>query len=321
MKILTRLDALKEIPVPLSFAIGYFDGVHLGHQAVIHEAVLRAGECGGKSVVLTFYPHPARVLRPQDSPLMLTSINHKLDLIKELEVDYCLIIDFTPQFAQTEPEEFIRQLFAACGSLDSICVGQQWAFGHQRRGNTELIRRLGIELGFAVAEVSSVNLHGDVVSSTAIRKHLKEGDLFSVGRYLGRRYSILGEVVHGQKLGRKIGFPTANLEVFTEILPPDGVYVCWARVEGGIFPAVVNLGIKPTLSSSTSAPSVEVHMIDFERDIYGQRLEVIFKKFIRPEKKFDSLVELKEQIARDIEEARGFLAMESIPDKFLKCDL
>ncbi|MDZ4741997.1 MAG: bifunctional riboflavin kinase/FAD synthetase [Verrucomicrobiota bacterium] len=311
MKILTQIDSLKEIRYPLSFAVGYFDGVHLGHQAVIHESVLRAQTSLGKSVVLTFHPHPAKILRPQECPLLLTSLDHKLDLIKDLEVDYFLMIDFTAQFARTPPEEFIRTLFHSCQKLHSISMGHQWAFGHQRKGNIELIRRLGVELGFDVNEVPSVNVQNEVVSSTAIRKYLKEGDLFTVSRYLGRPYSILGEVIEGEKLGRKLGFPTANLHISVELLPPNGVYVCWARVSDKILPAVMNIGMRPTVSEGTLVPLVEVHILDFSENIYGTKIEVIFKKFLRFEKKFNSMDELKKQIVCDVNEARNFLRLET----------
>ncbi|MDK3162339.1 bifunctional riboflavin kinase/FAD synthetase [Kamptonema cortianum] len=286
MKILEHIESLRDLTRPVCIAIGYFDGVHLGHQAVIHDAVVRARANGGVSVALTFNPHPARILRPQESPLMLTSLEHKIGLIKELDADFLLMQPFTLEFARTEPESFIRRLHAVCSPLTSISVGHQWAFGHARKGNVALIRTLGGELGFDVGEVPPVEVNGETVSSTLIRKFLREGDLFTVSRFLGRPYSILGEVVHGDQRGRKIGFPTANLHVGAESLPPEGVYVCRARVDGRTYPAVANVGGRPTVSDcSTPASSVEAHLLDFQGDLYGRRVEVFFKKFLRPEKK------------------------------------
>lgn len=310
MKILEHIESLRDFNRPVCIAIGYFDGVHLGHQAVIHDAVVRARACGGISVALTFNPHPARVLRPQESPLMLTSLDHKIGLIKELDADYLLIQPFTHEFARTSPERFIRSLQEVCQRLASISVGHQWAFGHARAGNVALIRSLGGELGFDVGEVPSVEVRGEIVSSTLIRRFLREGDLFTVSRFLGRPYSILGEVVHGDQRGRKIGFPTANLNVGAESLPPDGVYICRARLDGRTHPAVANIGGRPTVSDDAAlAPSVEVHLLDFQGDIYGLHIEVFFKKFLRPEKKFDSLSDLTAQISRDVVEARDYFGM------------
>lgn len=310
MKTLTQISQLSEINGPVCLAIGYFDGVHLGHQAVIHEAVRRAHSIKAESVVLTFDPHPAKILRPGESPLLLTSLPHKLDLIKGLEADYSLVIEFTEEFARTQPEDFIRSLQSRCPLLECICVGHQWAFGHKRKGNVELISQLGSELGFHVHEVPPVCVQDELVSSTVIRQYVALGDLFSASRFLGRPYSLLGDVITGQKIGSKIGFPTANLNAYAEILPPNGVYVCWARVENQMLPAVANIGCRPTTNQPANTPQVEVHILDFSGELYGSRLEIIFKRYLRPEVKFESLTALSKQIARDVDGARKFLRLD-----------
>lgn len=305
MSPLHSISDLATIPGPLFLAIGVFDGVHLGHRAVIERALADAQAAGGECVLATFDPHPVRVLRPEKAPRLLTSTPHKLRLIRALGVRHLLVIRFDLDFAATPPDAFIRQLAAAGRPLREICVGHQWSFGKGRTGNLELLARLGNELGFDEVGVLAVELDGAVVSSTMIRQAVERGDLARATRLLGREYSILGTVIEGLKLGRTLGFPTANLSAHNEQFPPDGVYAVEVRQIGGApRRGVANIGVRPTLANASGERSLEVHLFDFDGSLYGTDLEVFFRRYLRPERKFPSLEALREQIAADVEEAR-----------------
>lgn len=293
---------LRSIAGPVFLAIGVFDGVHLGHRAVIERSLSDARAHAGTAVVVTFDPHPARVLRPERAPRLLTSTPHKLRIIRSLGIEQVLALPFTEAFAATEPESFIRELAATC-DLREICVGHEWAFGKNRAGNLALLDRLGHELGFDEVGVAAVEIDGEVVSSTIIRAAIEAGDLAKAARLLGRPYSVLGTVKLGNQLGRKLGFPTANLSAHNEQFPPNGVYAVSAEVEGRSLRGVANIGVRPTLEQAGGERLLEVHLFDFQGDLYGSDLEIFFRSFIRPEMKFASLEALKAQIANDALEA------------------
>jgi riboflavin kinase/FMN adenylyltransferase len=305
---LSSIHELASIPGPIHLAIGVFDGVHLGHRAVIERALREARQQGGNAVAMTFDPHPARVLRPEKAPHLLTSTPHKLRLIRDLGVEHILVLPFTRTFADTDPAEFIRSLAAAC-SLREICVGHEWCFGKDRAGNLALMAELGGRLGFDEVGVPAVQIDGEVVSSTLIRRAIQAGDMEKAGRFLGRPYAILGTVIRGQQLGRKLGFPTANIAAHNEQFPPDGVYAVRVRQgsNSGERDGVANIGVRPTLANSTGERLLEVHLFDFAEDIYGAEVEVTFAQFLRPEEKFSSLNALREQIAADSDKARHAL--------------
>jgi riboflavin kinase/FMN adenylyltransferase len=302
--VLRAIDQLRELPGPLFLAIGVFDGVHLGHQAVIRRALEAAQREGGTAVVVSFDPHPVRVLRPEQAPRLLTSTAHKLQLIRDLGVQHQLVIHFDLHFAATPPEEFIRALASAARPLREICVGFYWSFGKGRAGNLALLERMGAELGFAEVGVPAVEIDGEIVSSTLIRAAVEAGDLARGARLLGRDFTILGTVVEGDHLGRTLGFPTANLSAHNEQYPPNGVYAVEARRDGRSLPGVANIGVRPTVKHAGGERLLEVHLFDFEEEIYGEDLEITFRKFLRPEQKFASLDALREQISRDSTEAR-----------------
>jgi len=306
MRILHSIAELKELPGPLFLAIGVFDGVHLGHQAVIRRAIEDAAKQNGTAVVVTFNPHPIRILRPDAAPLLLTANKHKAELIARLGVADLLIIPFTREFAALHAAEFIRQLKDAAQSLRGIYVGHQWSFGHQRSGNLELLQKLGDEWGFEEVGIPVVEVNGNVVSSTAIRQAVATGNLEAAETLLGRPYTVLGTVVEGDKIGRTIGFPTANLSVHNEQLPPDGVYAVQAAWNDQTISGVLNIGNRPTVSAGLKK-TVEVHLLDFSGQLYGQDLEITFLKFLRGEMKFSGLDGLKSQIANDVLEARKLL--------------
>lgn len=306
--VLRSIAELGKIPGPLFLAIGVFDGVHLGHRAVIERALSDARKEAGTAVVVTFDPHPIRLLRPQLAPRLLTSTPHKVRLIRALGVTQLLIIPFDRSFAATPPADFIRALAAAARPLREVCVGFEWSFGKDRAGNLALLEELGQELGFDEVGVPAVEIGGKVVSSTLIRGAVETGDLAEAARLLGREYTILGTVTKGAQLGRQLGFPTANLSAHNEQFPPNGVYAVEVARGSQTLRGVANIGVRPTLENASGERLIEVHLFDFAEDIYGEDLEVTFRRFLRPEQKFPSLDALRTQIAADAMNARAALA-------------
>lgn len=300
---LTAIADLALIRGPIVLAIGVFDGVHLGHRAVIERALADARAKGGSAVVVTFDPHPIRVLRPELAPRLLTSTAHKIRLIRDLGVEHLLIVPFDTVFAETSPADFIRALTKTCNPLREICVGHQWSFGKRRAGNLDLLKVLGDELGFDEVGVPAVEVDGQIVSSTLTRRAIEAGDFAIAARYLGREYAILGTVVEGDRLGRTLGFPTANLSAHNEQFPPNGVYVVTVKRHGQTLRGVVNIGVRPTVAHASGERILEVHLLNFSGELYGEDLELTFGKFLRPEQKFASLAELKAQIRSDVEQA------------------
>ena len=289
-------------------AIGVFDGVHLGHQAVISTSTSHAGSADGTPVVITFDPHPLKVLRPRNAPHLLTATQHKIALIRDLGVEHLLVINFDKKFAATPPENFIQQLVTHSRPLREICVGHEWSFGKDRRGNLDLLKKLGAQFDFDVVGIPPVKVNGAVVSSTAIRQAVEKGDFAKAAAMLGRDYTVLGTVKAGDKLGKKLGYPTANLSAHSEQFPPNGVYLVEARIQGVFYHGVVNLGYRPTISSGKSERVLEIYLLDFDRDIYGENVEVRFVRYLRPERKFDSLEALVGQIELDVRQARELCA-------------
>jgi riboflavin kinase/FMN adenylyltransferase len=303
METLRSISELSKLRGPLFLAIGVFDGVHRGHQAVISTSAEHARAANGTPVVVTFDPHPEKVLRPERAPHLLTATAHKIALIRDLGVEHLLIINFDKSFAATEPEVFVQELVKHSKPLREICVGHEWAFGKNRRGNLELLKKLGEQFNFNVVGIPPVRVNGELISSTTIRRAIEAGDLQKAAAMLDREYTILGTVVRGDNLGKKIGFPTANLSAHSEQFPPNGVYVAEAKLDGIVYPGVVNLGNRPTVSSDKQRV-LEIHLLNFERDIYGNELELHFLRYLRPEKKFDSIEALTRQIEADVAQAR-----------------
>jgi riboflavin kinase/FMN adenylyltransferase len=305
MEILRSIPELAHLPGPLFLAIGVFDGVHRGHQAVISTSAEHAQSENGTPVVVTFDPHPMKVLRPTDAPHLLTATKHKITLIRALGVRHLLVIKFDQAFAATAPEDFVQQLVTHSKPLREICVGHEWSFGKGRRGNLALLRKLGAQFDFEVVGIPAVTLgNGELVSSTAIRHAIEAGDFAKAAEMLGREYTILGTVVRGEHLGKKIGFPTANLSAHSEQFPPNGVYFAQAVLAGTVYPGVVNLGYRPTVSSGKSERVLEIYLLDFDQEIYGKDVEVRFVRYLRPEQKFENLDALAKQIELDVQQAR-----------------
>jgi riboflavin kinase/FMN adenylyltransferase len=300
---LTSLDDLGTVKDALHLALGVFDGVHLGHRAVIQTAVDGAAETGGLAGVLTFEPHPIQVLAPEKAPRrILASIEHKERVLEAMGVSVLVVLPFTREFAERSASEFAEALFSAPGDLRQIAVGEDWMFGHGRHGTAAMLRELGQGHGVEVSTLAPVMERGERISSTRIRQALRDGNLQAAAAMLGRPYTVLGTVVKGRQLGGKIGTPTANIEVGSEQLPPDGVYVVEVTLNGEPMPGVGNLGMRPTVNGK--ARLLEVHLFDFADNIYGREIEVEFGRYLRGEIKFDGIEALKAQIAEDIRDAR-----------------
>ncbi len=302
-----RLDSLDDLatrPGPLHLALGVFDGVHAGHQAVISRAVEAAREDGGKAFVVTFSPHPIRVIAPAKAPAsLLATLDEKAAVVKSLGVDGVLVIRFDAEFARMGAEEFVGKMCA--GNVASIAVGEDWRFGSKRSGDVDMLRRMGAELGFRLEAVAPVMWDGERISSTRIRQAIRDGNFDAVEKMLGRPYEVSGKVIEGRKLGRELGFPTANLRLGDLQTPKDGV---WSVEVDGKHRGVANLGMRPTVGGDERL--LEVHLFDFSGDLYGKTLRVKFLRYIRPERKFASLDELKAQIAKDTAEVKEWRSPE-----------
>jgi riboflavin kinase/FMN adenylyltransferase len=338
-------------------ALGFFDGVHLGHQQIIQQTIADAQAHEAVALVVTFDEHPNAVVAPSQVPPLIYSLPQRIRTIESLGAEALLVLRFDKPFSEQSGETFIRQL--ACdlggggaptgdglqgaarpsagaeagspdrrarsdapghnlqgdarkrsaenvspGSIRSVCVGEDFVFGYRRSGNVALLTRLGGEMNFTVHGIAAVSLEGQVVSSTRIREAIRCGDLEAAGRMLGRSYSLAARVVKGDQLGRKLGFPTANLEVNGLVLPPKGVYAARVLIQGRSHEAVLNIGHRPTVQSPTPQLRVEVHLLKFTGELYGEELAVNFLARLRDEREFASLDDLKNQIARDIGEAR-----------------
>jgi len=304
MRIIHAADELRPAGRKVCVAIGVFDGVHLGHQQVIRRMLADADQCEAIPIVVTFDRHPSAIVAPDRAPPLIYSLPQRLRAIGSLGLDTTWLIHFDEAFSRKTGEEFVRLLVREFGHLHSVCVGANFHFGHKRSGNVELLRALGAELHFVVHGLSAVALDGQVISSTRIREAIRSGQFDAASEMLGRAYSLSGIVQKGDQLGRRLGFPTANIEASGLVLPPNGVYAVHVHASGKSHRAVLNLGVRPTLANSTVQRRVEVHLLDFGGDLYGQELEVNFVARLRDERKFASLDTLKEQIAVDIASAR-----------------
>ncbi len=313
MRTLTAIESLADLPGPQHLAIGVFDGVHRGHQAVLRSAVDAAHAVHGTAIVVTFDPHPAEILAPDKAPKRLTSLRQQTALFDALGFDALLAIPFSRSIAGQSPDAFIAQLQAS-GRLAGIHVGVDWAFGKGRAGNVTLLAKLGQQHGFQLRAIEPVLHEEQRISSTAIRTALAAGELEDVASLLGRPYRIAGNVVTGDQLGRQLGFPTANIALEVEALPPHGVYVVHAELLPHQPYGVANLGVRPSIGGSL-ALRFEVHFLDWpEADLYGKDLEVTLLHHLRGEQRFDGLPALQSQIARDLQAAREWIAENTIPE-------
>jgi riboflavin kinase/FMN adenylyltransferase len=303
VKLIHEPSGLSGAGGPVVLAIGVFDGVHLGHRAVLDRALVEARASGALPVAATFDPHPAKVLRPDAAPRLLTATAHKLRLIEALGYQHALLLSFDARLAATPPEEFLAALTRGATRLQAIVVGCDWRFGRGRQGTVGLIRATGAREGFDAIEIPAVQLEGAPVSSTRIREAVQRGDLAQAARCLGRPYAILGTVIAGDQIGRKLGFPTANLRAHNEQFPPDGVYAISSDWHGRKLSGVANIGWRPTIGGNERR--LEVHFLDFAEDLYGCDIEVAFDAFLRPEQRFPGPEALSHQIGLDVAAARA----------------
>ena len=300
MKIIHAAKELLPDNRPVCLAIGFFDGVHLGHQQIIRQTLDNARQTGARALVLTFDRHPNTAVAPNRVPPLIYSLPKKIRTLESLGVENLLVLHFDKPFSEQPGEAFVRGLVRDLGRIHSLCVGATFTFGHKRQGNVALLKTLGAELNFAVHGLAAVSLDGKIVSSTRIREAVRAGDLDLAGQMLGRPYSLAARVVPGDRLGRQLGFPTANLDVAGLALPPNGVYAVRATLRDRAFRAVVNIGFRPTLGNPNPPLRVEAHLLGFDADIYGEELELAFVGKLRDEMKFSSPDALKKQIAADI---------------------
>ncbi len=287
----------------VAVTIGNFDGVHLGHQALLNELRAAAQPRGLQTAVVIFEPHPREFFAPQQAPARLTSLREKLELFRTMGVDRVHICRFDALFAQKTADDFIHALYEKLNAK-FVLIGDDFRFGSGRAGDFALVQKIGAERGFEVAAVHSVLHDGVRISSTAIRTALASGQIRIAKEYLGRPYSISGRVVHGDATGRKLGYPTANIQMKHNLPPLKGVYVVLAHAEAlGVLQGVASLGIRPTLKHDAKAV-LEVHLFEFDQQIYGRHLRVEFLQKLRDEQKFNGLEGLTRQIALDVENAK-----------------
>ena len=303
MHLLRSLSEFSRFKRPLSLALGVFDGVHVGHQTVIREAVWQARSLKGDAAILTFHPHPAKVLRPESAPRLLTTEQQDYELFSALDTDVCVILDFTRELSRCEPVEFLNELKKAAPSLKVVVVGPNWHFGHDRGGDFKLLKSWASRQKIHAIEVPPLRMDGEIVSSTMIRNQIVAGEIALANPRLARPYQLVGRVVPGEGFGAEIGFPTANLDLESEVVPARGVYSARVLLEGGVFAAAVNVGVRPTISR-TEEVRVEAHLLDFDANLYGYHMRLDFISRIRDERKFRTVEDLKNQIASDVETAR-----------------
>jgi riboflavin kinase/FMN adenylyltransferase len=306
MNVIRAANELNSGSRKVCVAIGVFDGVHLGHQQVIRQTISDARQHEAFSVLVTFDCHPNSVVAPDRIPPLIYPLSKKLRVIESMGIETTFLIHFDKDFSQIPAEEFIRGLARDFKNIHSVCVGSNFTFGHKRQGNVEFLKKLGDELKFTVHGLAAISLDGERVSSTRIRDAIGNGNLDAASQMLGRTYSLVGKIIKGDKVGRQLGFPTANLDFAGLVLPPNGVYAAHAEVAGQTYRAAVNIGVRPTMKSSTPRLHVEAHLLDFAGEIYGKEMELTFVEKLRDEQKFSSPDTLKEQIAKDIEVARKF---------------
>lgn len=291
--------------------IGNFDGVHLGHQAVFRLLQEKAAALGLPVTVVVFEPQPLEFFRPDCAPARLTRLREKLRALEDAGIDRVLVLEFNRHLAGIEAEQFVRSLLLDGLGVGYLYVGDDFRFGKDRRGDMEMLRRFGLQAGFGVEAMGSYQLHGERVSSTRIRELLVAGELALAEQLLGRPYRICGRVAHGDARGRTIGFPTANVDLHRRVSPLSGVYAVSVRgLQEAPLPGVANIGRRPTVAGDDRY-LLEVHLFDFNREIYGQHVEVEFHQQIRDEMKFDSFEALRRQIERDARQARELLGCQA----------
>lgn len=284
-------------------ALGNFDGLHRGHVKIVERVARGAAERAGTPMVLTFEPHPTRVVRPDKAPKLLMTPPQKAEALAKAGMQGMAVVRFTPEVAAWDPETFVRRVLVEWLRVSEVWVGANFVFGHDRSGNFSSLRLLGGRYGFRAGKIDAVRYKDFVVSSTRVRRLISEGRVDEAATLLGRHYFVDGTIVHGLQRGRLLGFPTANLDSENELVPPDGVYATLALLDGLLYPSVTNIGVRPTFHQP-SAVVIEAHLLDQDRDLYGARMRLAFLQRIRDERTFDGVEALKAQIAADCRKAR-----------------
>ena len=290
-------------------AIGNFDGIHLGHQAILKDAADRAAKSGSVATALTFEPAPRKVLRPETAPKRLSTNDQRLEWFRVVGVEAAVVMPFTLELSNLSPQEFVEKILLAQLCVRTVLVGENFRFGHKQAGDAHLLRELGKANGFEVVTIPSVHAHGEIVSSTVIRREITDGDVSQAGRLLGRPFVLTGEIVGGTGTGRRFTFPTLNLRPDQELLPATGVYITRTVLDGEKTSrrSVTNIGVRPTFNGT--ALTIETHLLDFSGEVPAKTMELRFWKRLRSEKKFSGPEELRAQIARDIHSARRFFTL------------
>ena len=306
MQIFDHLDKITEPFKNAVITIGNFDGVHIGHQALFHEVIEKADTIDGTSIAMTFDPHPIRVLKQNGDPPLITLYEQKVELIERTGIDVLICVPFTKAFASISADEFIRNLLVEKIGMKAIVVGEDYSFGKDREGNPDMLRAYALDCGFEVIVADWIKAAKGVtdrISSTRIRELVTDGNMAEAEKMLGRHYQIRGRVVTGRDRGGKVlGIPTANINLQDELCPKTGIYAVTVECGGNRFDGVANIGYSPTFEDHEF--TVEVHILDFNANIYGERIRVNFIQRIRDEKKFSAISELIEQIKKDISAAR-----------------
>lgn len=284
--------------------VGTFDGVHLGHWSVLQEIARRAAATGRRSVLVTFDPHPLRIVRPEHAPPLLTTPTEKKEILAESGLDWAVFISFTEALSRYQPRRFVEEILLARLRVEELVIGYDHGFGRDRSGDPDTLTAIGAELGFAVDVVSPVEVDGRAISSSRIRTAIGKADMSEARACLGRPYSVRGVVVRGEGRGRGLGFPTANLHVGDgdKLIPPQGIYAVRAVLRGGTYKGALHLGPRPTFQGSP--PTIELHVLDFDQDIYGEEVRVDFIEYLREIRPFTTVEALVEQIREDVEAAR-----------------
>lgn len=309
MKVYHSTDEIPLIKNPV-LTLGTFDGVHSGHLEVINELKNAAKEINGETVLFTFHPHPRMVLHPDDHNLeLIQPIEERIDKLEKAGIEHLVLFPFTKEFSRLSAVEFVRNILVNQIHIKILAIGYNHHFGRNREGNIDLLKELGPTYNFQVREIEAMRKGELSVSSTKIRKAIKNGDLPLANQFLGRNFSLKGIVVKGDKLGSKIGFPTANIQITDpyQIIPKEGAYAVKVELKGTIYDGMMNIGIRPTVAN-TGEMRIEAHLIDFNQDIYDEELKIFFIERIRDEKQFTSLDKLKAQLATDEQTCRHILS-------------
>jgi riboflavin kinase/FMN adenylyltransferase len=289
-------------------ALGNFDGVHRGHVKITERVRRAADERAASAVAMTFDPHPSRVIRPDKAPPLLMTTQQKLEALSKAGIQGVAIVRFTSEMSRWDPETFVRAVLVEWMRATEVWVGANFLFGRDRSGNFSMLRSLGARYGFRAEKIDPVRYKDFVVSSTRVRRLIAEGRVDEAGALLGHHYYVDGSVIQGQRRGRQLGFPTANLCSDNELMPPAGVYATVAQIDGIFYPSVTNLGVRPTFEEANTGRgqvTVEAHLFDFEQDLYGRRLRLEFVQRLRDERRFESVDALKAQIGVDCAQTRA----------------